>query len=47
MRVAEGLLAGYEGILLTATGQERVLLLLEMLGKEVRTQIARSQIERS
>lgn len=46
VRVAEGPLTGFEGILLAATGSERVLLLLHMLGKEVRAQLTRSQIER-
>jgi transcriptional antiterminator RfaH len=45
VRVAEGPLKGVEGILLAKTGQERVMLLLEMLGKEVRTHLTTSQIE--
>ena len=45
VRVAEGPLKGYEGILLAKNGQERVMLLLEMLGKEVRTHLATAQIE--
>jgi len=45
VRVAEGPLKGYEGILLAKTGQERVMLLLEMLGKEVRTHLTTRQIE--
>ena len=47
VRVAEGPLKGYEGILLAKNGQERVMLLLEMLGKEVRTHLATGQIEPS
>ncbi|MBI5752538.1 MAG: transcription/translation regulatory transformer protein RfaH [Hydrogenophilales bacterium] len=47
VRVAEGPLKGVEGILLAKTGQERVMLLLEMLGKEVRTHLATAQIEPS
>ena len=47
VRVAEGPLKGYEGILLAKTGQERVMLLLEMLGKEVRTHLSPSKIEPS
>ena len=45
VRVSEGPLKGYEGILLTKSGQARVMLLLEMLGKEVRTHLSSSQIE--
>jgi len=45
VRVSEGPLKGYEGILLTKSGQARVMLLLEMLGKEVRTHLPSSQIE--
>lgn len=45
VRVAEGPLKGVEGILLAKSGQERVMLLLEMLGKEVRTHLATGQIE--
>ena len=45
VRVAEGPLKGVEGILLAKSGQERVMLLLEMLGKEVRTHLTTSQIE--
>ncbi len=45
VRVAEGPLKNYEGILLANTGQERVMLLLEILGKEVRTHLETGQIE--
>lgn len=45
VRVAEGPLKGVEGILLAKSGQERVMLLLEMLGKEVRTHLTLNQIE--
>ena len=45
VRVAEGPLKGVEGVLLAKSGQERVMLLLEMLGKEVRTHLATGQIE--
>ena len=45
VRVAEGPLKGCEGILLAKTGQERVMLLLEMLGKEVCTRLSSGQIE--
>ena len=45
MRVTEGPLKGYEGVLLAKSGQARVLLLLDMLGKEVRTHLSPDQIE--
>lgn len=45
VRVAEGPLKGCEGILLAKSGQERVMLLLEMLGKEVCTRLPSGQIE--
>jgi transcriptional antiterminator RfaH len=45
MRVTEGPLKGYEGILLAQSGQDRVMLLLDMLGKEVRTHLSPDQIE--
>jgi transcriptional antiterminator RfaH len=44
-RVAEGPLAGYEGVLLAKSGRGRVILLLDMLGHQVRAQIARDQLE--
>jgi transcriptional antiterminator RfaH len=45
MRVTEGPLKGYEGILLAKSGQDRVMLLLDMLGKEVRTHLSPDKIE--
>lgn len=45
VRVAEGPLKGYEGILLAKSGHERVILLLELLGKEVCAHLAALQIE--
>lgn len=45
VRVAEGPLKGIEGILLAKSGQERVMLLLEMLGTEVRTHLSANKIE--
>ena len=47
MRVTEGPFKGYEGILLAKTGHDRVLLLLDMLGKEVRTNLSTFKIESS
>ena len=45
MRVTEGPLKGYEGVLLAKSGQARVMLLLDMLGKEVRTHLSPDKIE--
>jgi len=47
MRVTEGPLKGYEGILLAKSGQARVMLLLDILGKEVRAHLSPDQIESS
>jgi transcriptional antiterminator RfaH len=47
VRVAEGALQGCEGILLARTGGERVVLLLDILGRQVRTQALVHQLERS
>ena len=44
-RVAEGPLAGYEGVLLAKSGRERVTLLLDILGSQVRAQLASDQVE--
>lgn len=46
VRVAEGAFQGYEGILLARNSRERVLVLLDILGRQVRTRINVSQIER-
>ena len=45
VRVAEGPLAGYEGVLIAKSGRERVTLLLDMLGSQVRAQLGTSQLE--
>lgn len=47
VRVADGAFQGYEGILLARTSRERVVVLLDILGRKVRAQIGVSQIERS
>lgn len=46
VRVAEGVFEGYEGILLARSSRERVLVLLDVLGKQVRTQVSSTQLER-
>ena len=45
VRVASGSLAGYEGIFLARTGRERVVVLLDILGKATRTQMDALDIE--
>jgi len=46
VRVAEGAFRGYEGILLARNSRERVVVLLDILGRQVRTKVGVSQIER-
>lgn len=46
VRVAEGAFRGYEGILLARNSRERVVVLLDILGRKVRTKVGVSQIER-
>ena len=45
VRIADGLMAGYEGIFSSSTGKERVLLLLEIAGKSAKLQVSRDHIE--
>ena len=45
VRIAEGLMAGYEAIFSSATGKERVLLLLEIAGKCARVEVSVDYIE--
>ncbi|MBI3899073.1 MAG: transcription/translation regulatory transformer protein RfaH [Gammaproteobacteria bacterium] len=47
IRITEGSLAGYEGIFLAKSGRDRVVLLLEILGKKTRTVIGVDTIESS
>ncbi len=46
VRITEGSLAGYEGVLLAKSGRDRVVLLLEILGKFTRTVVGVGAIER-
>lgn len=46
VRVAEGPFGGYGGILLARTSRERVLVLLDILGRQVRAQVGTAQLER-
>lgn len=47
VRVADGPLEGYEGILLARTSRERVVVLLDILGKQIRTQVDMNRLEHS
>ena len=46
VRVAEGAFLGYEGILLARTSRERVVVLLDIVGRQIRAQLGVSQLER-
>jgi len=46
VRVAEGAFRGYEGILLARNSRERVVVLLDILGRQVRTLVDVAKIER-
>lgn len=45
VRIAEGLLEGYEGIFQCRTSKERVLLLLDIAQKSIKIEIESDQIE--
>jgi transcriptional antiterminator RfaH len=45
VRVKAGGLAGYEGIFLARTGRERVLILLDILGRDTRASVAVRDLE--
>ena len=44
-RVISGPLAGYEGILLAKTGRERVVILMDLVGGQVRASLNPNQVE--
>lgn len=46
VRVADGAFGGYEGILLARTSRERVVVLLDILGRQVRAQVSAAQLEK-
>lgn len=46
VRVAEGAFHGYEGILLARNSRERVIVLLDILGRQIRTRVDVSQLVR-
>jgi transcriptional antiterminator RfaH len=45
VRVAEGPMEGYEGIFQARSGRERVVILLDLVGKATRVQVPAAQIE--
>lgn len=45
LRIAEGALAGYEGIFLARSGKDRVVVLLDILGKQARVAVDRDAVE--
>ncbi len=47
VRVAEGAFQGYEGILLARTSRERVVVLLDVLGRQIRMQVGVGQLEQA
>ena len=44
VRVVEGALQGYEGLFVAGTGRERVVVLLDILGRQVRTRVEAGQL---
>lgn len=46
LRIVEGPLMGYEGILLAKSSKERVVMLLDLIGKQVRVEVDRIHLER-
>ncbi|ADJ27606.1 transcription/translation regulatory transformer protein RfaH [Nitrosococcus watsonii] len=44
--VEEGLLAGHEGIWLTSNGKERAHILLEIMGKQIKTEVNENWLKR-
>ncbi len=45
LRIAEGVMAGFEGIYLARSAKDRVLVLLEILGQRARVELAQDTIE--
>ncbi|MDE2088973.1 MAG: transcription/translation regulatory transformer protein RfaH [Gammaproteobacteria bacterium] len=45
VRITEGTMAGYQGIFLAKSGRERVVILLEIAGRDARVQLSACQIE--
>lgn len=45
LRVAEGIMMGYEGIFLARSGRDRVIVLLDIMGKQARVELGQDSIE--
>jgi transcriptional antiterminator RfaH len=45
LRIAEGAMAGYEGIFLARSGKDRVLVLLDIMGRQARVEVGQDAIE--
>ncbi len=45
LRIADGVMAGFEGIYLARSAKDRVLVLLEILGQQARVELAQDTIE--
>jgi transcriptional antiterminator RfaH len=45
VRVTEGAMRGYEGIFVARSGRERALVLLDILGRQVRARVTPAQLE--
>lgn len=45
LRIADGVMAGFEGVYLAQSGKDRVLVLLEILGQQARVELAEDTIE--
>jgi transcriptional antiterminator RfaH len=44
VRVVDGVMQGYEGIFVASSGRERVVVLLDILGRQVRARVEASQL---
>ncbi len=47
LRIAEGSMAGYEGIFLARSGKDRVVVLLDIMGQQARVQVGEDAVERA
>ncbi len=47
LRIADGAMAGYEGVFLARSGRDRVVVLLDIMGKQARVRVDRDAVERA
>lgn len=45
LRITDGIMTGYEGIFLARSGRDRVLVLLDLMGKYARVQVGQNAVE--